>query len=947
MAKLTEYPRATSFDEGDILIKDGVNGTKKILVSDASKFMGSEIIMINETAGENTKVVVTTTNEDVSLATTEDLQEVAEDIADIKTHIKVDGTFGELGWAGGYIASDGSEAAFAKACRTEYLWFDAYKVEITIKTGYKLNGHKYSATTVASHIDEIFSNETGTITLDNTNGYYYRFWIQTTNEAKITPADLPSDVLLIAEVSVTDATLTRPGKAADAKVTGDKVSELTDALNEKNTQTYNGVEPVILTFENGWVQSNGVYNPNTNRRISNVISTDGLVRLVNNTAYDTYLAYFSEYTDLSDFTLAAFDLVSANNSRAVRTTYPYVLVETSSVAPDGLYGLVLEKQSIIDYLSHENIENLTDSVYTNISGIPIVKNLSVGEHIFNYLFSPDIEYTIRNDSAQNSGDTRLIREDGTYESVGNVPAGSTLSFTPDEPFVKIRIYANAVGNFTITTEGITKALNRKSTELHDGINGNTISTETATSAGDVWVNYPFVIGNTYEISCESNRNTGRIFLFRADGTYKAIPGITANTTKTFVADEAYVALRVYLNEAGTITLSDKGIGYQIISGSIKQNAAFLAPMIESSVSKSGNYGYEHKIYPQLLVTTDIHADWDRLNRAFDYGDENDNSAFTVCLGDVVDNPTQFVDYDWSANVLEHSKPILPILGNHDVMTYTKNGTSHRMTNEELFAYFFDTDLQEHNGEVHDSDSLYWYKDVTKTYTDGDGSHTNILRIIGLNQFEFPPNEEGDRQQYIFYTQDQIDWLIDLLDNTPNNAYVMICCHSSPTKNATIQNNPWSAENVVSTNPTRPIYLTFYDNNSQGDPDMLMKIVDAWISGATVNLTNTQTLSGETVTITVNHTFNAHTNKFAGWLCGHVHYDAYAIKEGYTNQKIIALNCTTARDSQQAGDLGRALYGKAQDCITLVSYDWDSGKIRLARLGADMTIDGKVRQLVVI
>lgn len=37
MAKLTEYPQATSFDTGDILIKDGVNGTKKILVSDALK----------------------------------------------------------------------------------------------------------------------------------------------------------------------------------------------------------------------------------------------------------------------------------------------------------------------------------------------------------------------------------------------------------------------------------------------------------------------------------------------------------------------------------------------------------------------------------------------------------------------------------------------------------------------------------------------------------------------------------------------------------------------------------------------------------------------------------------------------------------------------------------------------------------------------------------------
>lgn len=36
MAKITEYPAATSFDSGDILIKDGTNGTKKISVDDAS-----------------------------------------------------------------------------------------------------------------------------------------------------------------------------------------------------------------------------------------------------------------------------------------------------------------------------------------------------------------------------------------------------------------------------------------------------------------------------------------------------------------------------------------------------------------------------------------------------------------------------------------------------------------------------------------------------------------------------------------------------------------------------------------------------------------------------------------------------------------------------------------------------------------------------------------------
>ena len=36
MAKLTEYTAATRFDSGDILIKDGTNGTKKITASNAA-----------------------------------------------------------------------------------------------------------------------------------------------------------------------------------------------------------------------------------------------------------------------------------------------------------------------------------------------------------------------------------------------------------------------------------------------------------------------------------------------------------------------------------------------------------------------------------------------------------------------------------------------------------------------------------------------------------------------------------------------------------------------------------------------------------------------------------------------------------------------------------------------------------------------------------------------
>lgn len=86
MPKLTEYPEAQSFDENDILIKDGVNGTKKIKVSKAADYMGKNVIMVNEDPTPGTKVVLETTDEEYSLALMSDVDSVAEEVTDLKTH---------------------------------------------------------------------------------------------------------------------------------------------------------------------------------------------------------------------------------------------------------------------------------------------------------------------------------------------------------------------------------------------------------------------------------------------------------------------------------------------------------------------------------------------------------------------------------------------------------------------------------------------------------------------------------------------------------------------------------------------------------------------------------------------------------------------------------------------------------------------------------------------
>jgi len=84
MAKVTEYSRITKMKDNDVLLVDGPDGTRTILQTDASKQMVGEVIMVNETAGDSTKVVINTTDEEIELATMADLEPVEEDVDELK-----------------------------------------------------------------------------------------------------------------------------------------------------------------------------------------------------------------------------------------------------------------------------------------------------------------------------------------------------------------------------------------------------------------------------------------------------------------------------------------------------------------------------------------------------------------------------------------------------------------------------------------------------------------------------------------------------------------------------------------------------------------------------------------------------------------------------------------------------------------------------------------------
>lgn len=346
------------------------------------------------------------------------------------------------------------------------------------------------------------------------------------------------------------------------------------------------------------------------------------------------------------------------------------------------------------------------------------------------------------------------------------------------------------------------------------------------------------------------------------------------------------------------------------------------------------------LYPVFGVITDIHDDWTRMRRALDYCEKKNADALLV-LGDIGDNQAALDAFDWQGFVLNSSIPILAIPGNHEFV-YNAGQTSYvGYTDETLAAKLYNSELVSHNGEIHPSGKNYWYKDIQKSVRGVDYK----LRIIGIYQHEFvdtwtdghPDHTQnsGLAKDDVYYKQAQIDWLVNLLDNTDENTHVVLLVHWAVTNNLSRVESAWTPSDKVGVGITSGV--THGSNN-----DMIPMIVNAWINGTNVNTSSTMRTDGST--ISVNHTFGAsHHGKFVGYFSGHTHHDAITKVAEMDEQFNYAFNCTTNNDSQQSGDTPRSADGKCQDSFSLVGYDFLKNRVSLVKIGSDVTVDMKDRK----
>jgi len=342
--------------------------------------------------------------------------------------------------------------------------------------------------------------------------------------------------------------------------------------------------------------------------------------------------------------------------------------------------------------------------------------------------------------------------------------------------------------------------------------------------------------------------------------------------------------------------------------------------------------------PVFSVLTDLHSDLPRFKRACEFADLEEPILATLCLGDLINTSNAQNPYPL---ILDYTKPVISITGNHEVLKKTGQGIT-GWSETDIIDNMYNPTQVAHNGETHPTDKCYWYKDFSKTID----STTRTLRIIGLHQYESNGTGEqnsGAGKDVCYYTQGQIDWLIERLNEVDSNTWVMILVHYAPTASMTRIECPFT--------PSSSFNFPLQGGSNTGGPssmsddEFIPKIVQAWIDGTTLNISCDITVGETTTTITAvkGTAFSAHTKKFVGYFSGHTHRDFVGKLTNYQKQLQFAFITTSAVSTQQSCDIGRSTSGRSQDCFTVVGVDWFKNSVSLIRVGADITTDMRERK----
>ena len=517
--------------------------------------------------------------------------------------------------------------------------------------------------------------------------------------------------------------------------------------------------------------------------------------------------------------------------------------------------------------------------------------------------------------------------------------GSTIVYSVEEVGEGVlRDKVNSIfpyfeNTFSVSTGGHSSNNNRLTVDIKKGTCAKIrVEPVTATLNPDTAIYATTSGGEGVTLVAAAKVNTDIIIVSKYDivsvGAY--FTTTKAGTVRLAVDNSSYVSDKYILEELA----SKETMEAENQDAFIKLNAA---------VTKYGHYGeHTEKKYISLLMMTDSHADWARVNRCFTFGE---NDVFDAILhgGDIVEGSGGFASYDWKAKVLASSKPVLAITGNHEHQYVAGQTMYVGLTDEEVHNLLYDNDLVDHNGEIHPTinnvEKNYYYKDITK-----DGITT---RIIALYQFEWnsPVDGEGhpiygDNQgkDRVFYTQEQIDWLVNTLKDTPDDVGVVLFSHIPVSASKYLDNGFVVPERRNTIHKDVNFLWSFMSNKT-----FLYSIINAWVNGGVCNISSAQTTPDSVEhPLSVDTTFDG-GGRFIANICGHQHAGGFAYmvddSDNTSPFRVVISPTTNATYVQNSGWWGRAVSGFTQDCLNCIVYDYDRDKVKVVRFGSNINNDG--------
>lgn len=388
--------------------------------------------------------------------------------------------------------------------------------------------------------------------------------------------------------------------------------------------------------------------------------------------------------------------------------------------------------------------------------------------------------------------------------------------------------------------------------------------------------------------------------------------------------------------SGNVVLTAEDVGampadYTPPNNILTRNEDVL-PLVKAAARYGHNENGAFNTAKQLtmLVMTDLHHNMTPFQSATEYMDAVDHIDFGVCLGDMMNS--YFTDNDglWLVDQIKNRcrKKLYPVIGNHDAGNTDSTATSG--TKQQQFDKFFAPVLTKLD-----------LTGLTKTYYSVNTDYG--VTMIVLDCHDVPDTLSDDatfavNRKQIGYSQAQVDWLIATLNAVPAENHVIIAVHNTLDP-ATMVEGAWTQ-----TGHMNEVHEASYDY-----PDMIPAIIDAWQNGNVLNETYTPAKNAAQPTLTVSADFAARgAGIFAGYMRGHSHRDHIAKMTNYPKQNIYCFAATANDDWMNAtSDLPRVTGEKTEDCITVVAVDKVSRKVKLVRIGSNITFDMVRRDMIAI